>query len=80
VKVYSRTIPGGLRLFRTTIIAAVLFTTYCQLTLAQQTLGAINGSVADSSGAMIRGADVKARAVATNLAVTATPRPMDHSA
>jgi hypothetical protein len=38
---------------------------------AQQTLGAINGTVTDSSGAVVQGATVKARAVATNLSVTA---------
>jgi carboxypeptidase family protein len=39
--------------------------------LAQQTLGAIDGQVTDSSGAVIRGVAVKARNVATNLEVTA---------
>ena len=74
MKSYSRNIPGNLRLFTTTLLTAVFFTTYCQFTFAQQTLGAINGSVADSSGAMIRGAEVKARAVATNLEVSATTK------
>ena len=38
---------------------------------AQQTLGAINGTVTDASGAVVTGASVKAHAVATNLTVTA---------
>jgi hypothetical protein len=42
-----------------------------QFAIGQQTLGAINGTVTDSTGAIVQGASVKARAVATNLAVTA---------
>ncbi len=38
---------------------------------AQQTLGSINGTVTDASGAVVQGAQVKVRAVATNLEVTA---------
>jgi hypothetical protein len=38
---------------------------------AQQTLGAINGTVTDASGAVVQAATVKAHAVATNLEVTA---------
>jgi hypothetical protein len=38
---------------------------------AQQTLGSIDGTVTDSSGAVISGVAVKARNVATNLEVTA---------
>jgi hypothetical protein len=38
---------------------------------AQQTLGSVNGTVADSSGAVIQGAAVSAQNTATNLAVTA---------
>ena len=40
-------------------------------TLAQQTLGSIDGTVTDSSGAVISGVAVKAKNVATNLEVTA---------
>ena len=39
---------------------------------AQQTLGSLNGTVTDISGAAMPGANVKARAVATNLVVNAT--------
>ena len=39
--------------------------------LAQQTLGSLNGTLTDSSGAVVQGVSVKARAVATNLEVTA---------
>jgi hypothetical protein len=38
---------------------------------AQQTLGAMNGTVTDSSGAVVAGASVKSRSIATNLEVTA---------
>ena len=39
--------------------------------VSQQTLGAINGTVTDASGAVVQAATVKAHAVATNLEVTA---------
>jgi Carboxypeptidase regulatory-like domain/TonB dependent receptor len=48
--------------------------TLCFLTsaaLAQQTLGGLNGTITDASGAVVQGASVKARAVATNLVVAA---------
>lgn len=41
---------------------------------AQQTLGAINGTVTDPSGAVIQGAQVRVRALATNLTVNAKSR------
>src|SRR5579864_3163893 len=53
------------------IAAAALFVVFLRPALAQQTLGAINGTATDASGAVIQGAEVKARAVATNLEVTA---------
>jgi len=42
-----------------------------QLASAQQTLGSVNGTVTDASGAVVQGAKIKAHAVATNLEVTA---------
>lgn len=54
--------------------AAVLLTLVLfapQIAFAQQTLGAINGTVTDSSGAVVQGVSIKARNVATNLEVTA---------
>jgi hypothetical protein len=45
-----------------------LLSVFCS---AQQTLGSMNGTVTDSSGAVVQAASVKARAVATNLTVTA---------
>ncbi len=45
-----------------------LLSVFCS---AQQTLGSMNGTVSDSSGAVVAGADVKARALATNLEVSA---------
>ncbi|MFZ0431137.1 MAG: carboxypeptidase-like regulatory domain-containing protein, partial [Candidatus Acidiferrales bacterium] len=44
-------------------------------TLGQQTLGWIDGTVTDASGAVIQDATVKAHNVATNLTVTAQTRP-----
>jgi hypothetical protein len=44
------------------------------LAFGQQTLGSINGNVTDSSGAVIQGAQVEARATATNLEVAATTK------
>jgi Carboxypeptidase regulatory-like domain/TonB dependent receptor len=41
---------------------------------AQQTLGAINGTVTDASGAVVQGVAVKIRDVATNLTVNATTK------
>src|SRR5207302_2253922 len=38
---------------------------------AQQTLGSLNGTVTDSSGAVVQGAHIQARALATNLEVSA---------
>ena len=53
------------------LVAVVIFAAGSHLALAQQTLGSINGTVTDSSGAVIQGAKVRVRAVATNLAVSA---------
>jgi Carboxypeptidase regulatory-like domain/TonB dependent receptor len=58
--------------FRTLLIAILTFAGLSQLALAQQTLGSINGTVTDSSGAVVQNASIKARATATNLEVTAT--------
>jgi hypothetical protein len=44
------------------------------LAFGQQTLGSINGTVTDSTGAVVQGAQVKARATATNLEVQATSK------
>ena len=52
----------------------VLSLASAQLALAQQTLGALNGTVTDSTGAVVTGVTVKARALATNLEVTATSK------
>jgi hypothetical protein len=53
-------------------LAAILgLTLVPQFAIGQQTLGSMNGTVSDISGAVMQGASVKARAVATNLGVTA---------
>jgi len=59
---------------RTTCISLLILFSLCGLSLAQQTLGSMNGTVTDSSGAVVQGAIVKARAVATNLEVTAASK------
>jgi hypothetical protein len=51
-----------------------MLTASSQRALAQQTLGAINGTVTDSSGAVVPNVSVKARAVATNLELTAASK------
>lgn len=53
------------------LLASVLL---AGLSLAQQTLGSMNGTVTDASGAVVQGAVVKARALATNLEVTAASK------
>ena len=54
-------------------IACTLLVAVCMAPtmLAQQTLGAMNGTVTDVSGAVIQGAAIKARSLATNLQITA---------
>jgi hypothetical protein len=58
----------------TFVISALLGFLLSQNALAQQTLGGINGTVTDPSGAILQGAAVTAHAVATNLTVTAKTR------
>jgi hypothetical protein len=55
------------------VVAGIAASITCLATFAvgQQTLGSMNGTVTDSSGAVVQGASVKARALATNLEVSA---------
>jgi hypothetical protein len=53
------------------VIAVLSLACLPQLALGQQTLGSMNGTVTDASGAVVQGASVKARALATNLELTA---------
>jgi len=73
-----RSLGVALRPSKATYIAsflvAVLVAMLAPLAVGQQTLGSINGTVTDSSGAVVQGATVRARAVATNLQVTAPSR------
>ncbi len=54
---------------RTTIFALIAGLAACGALIAQETVGAITGTVKDSSGAAVPGATVKALNVATNLEV-----------
>lgn len=55
------------------VVAATVGLGLClaPLASAQQTLGSINGTVVDLSGAVMQGVSIKARAIATNLEVSA---------
>jgi hypothetical protein len=54
-------------------LSAIAFFLTCSA-LGQQTLGALNGTVTDTTGAIVQGATIKARSVATNLELTATSK------
>jgi hypothetical protein len=56
------------------LLTLILLVALGHLAFGQQTLGSINGNVTDSTGAVIQGAQVKARATATNLEVQATSK------
>ncbi|MGO9085250.1 MAG: TonB-dependent receptor [Candidatus Sulfotelmatobacter sp.] len=69
---------GGHSLFRSkffcralAVIAVLTLACLPHLALGQETLGSMNGAVTDSSGAVVQGAGIKARALATNLEVKA---------
>jgi hypothetical protein len=54
-----------------TLLALSGFALLSQLATSQQTLGTIDGTITDSTGAVVGHAAIRARAVATNLEVTA---------
>ena len=56
------------------LLTIILLPLWSSIALSQQTLGSMNGTVSDSSGAVVQGAAIKARAVATNLEITATSK------
>jgi len=60
-----------LKSLRALFVASLAFAVLTPIAIAQQTLGAINGSVSDVSGAVVQGASVKIRAIATNLEISA---------
>ena len=53
------------------LLLVVLTSLFIASAIAQETLGGLNGTITDTSGAVIQGVSVKARALATNLEVTA---------
>jgi len=69
--------PRAIRMFHSTsnplraVLALLCVVALAEFASAQQTLGSINGTVTDASGAVVQGAAVKAHAVATNLSVNA---------
>ena len=56
------------------LLAIILLPLWSSIAVSQQTLGSMNGTVSDSTGAVIQGAAVKARALATNLEIAATSK------
>src|SRR3984893_726763 len=56
------------------LVAIAFLLASSQFALGQQTLGALNGTITDASGAIVQGAAIKARSLATNLEVTATSK------
>src|SRR6202158_1721036 len=56
------------------LFAIILLPLWSSIALSQQTLGSMNGTVTDSSGAVVQGPAIKARALATNLEITATSK------
>ena len=60
--------------YRALLLGALSLSGLLQPAFSQQTLGSMNGTVTDSSGAVVQGVSVKARATATNLEVTATSK------
>jgi hypothetical protein len=67
--------PSVTTLFcRMLFIVVLILVASSQRALAQQTLGAINGTVTDSSGAVVPNVNIKARALATNLELTAASK------
>ena len=59
--------------FRLVLASFIMFLSvaFTQAGFGQQTLGAVNGTVTDTSGAVVQGAEIRARNVATNLEVNA---------
>jgi hypothetical protein len=55
-------------------LSALLILSTLQLAPAQQTLGSMDGTITDSSGAVVQGVAVKLRSVSTNLEVSATTK------
>jgi hypothetical protein len=56
---------------RAVFISLLTIAFFTQFASAQETLGSMNGTASDLSGAVVQGASVKIRAVATNLEVAA---------
>ena len=71
---FSRSLPSGLsslKCFNRAVRCGLLILAFLEGSVAQQTLGSMNGTVSDSSGAVVPNVAVTIRNVATNLAVRA---------
>jgi hypothetical protein len=67
--------PSCYRRLVAAIVGIAAIVVSIPIAVAQQTLGSMNGTVTDSSGAVVQGATVKARALATNLEISAQTKP-----
>jgi hypothetical protein len=56
------------------LVAVSLLPAWSVIALSQQTLGSLNGTVSDASGAVVQGTAIKARALATNLEISASSK------
>jgi hypothetical protein len=63
-----------IREFARVSLLVLLFSIFSLHAYAQQTLGAVNGTVTDNSGAIVQGATVKVHNIGTNLEQTSTSR------
>src|ERR1700739_3596138 len=66
-----KAVVSSRKCFTVVVISLLSLTVSAHSAFAQQTLGSMNGTVTDSSGAVLPATDIKARALATNLEVMA---------
>ena len=69
----GRAVPFISRFLPLLVLMAVPFWSF--IAVSQQTLGSIDGTISDASGAIVQGATVRVRGLATNLEVSAESKP-----